>query len=62
VTELQNYIRPYIKFFGGNTSMDVYAKVTGCKFGPHGHPLEDGHRVCFDYVSANFDMNKIQTT
>lgn len=59
IEELQRYIRPHIKFFLGSSSMDMYAKGRGCNFGPNGHPLEDGHRACFEYVLANFGVDKV---
>jgi hypothetical protein len=51
VVDLQNYIRPYITQFNGNTFLD-WANKKGFPISETLHPLEDAHQAAFELIKS----------
>jgi len=60
VLKLQEYIRPHMRQFDGR-NMSEYSRDCGHDFGLQAHPLESAHADLFQYVLANFAVDKIKT-
>ena len=51
---LQNYIKPYMTTFEGQTFLD-WSRNRGYPIGPGGHPVEQAHLAATDYMIKVFD-------
>jgi hypothetical protein len=60
VLRLQEYIRPHMQQFNGRNMLE-YSRDRGHDFGHQAHPLESAHEDLFQYVLANFAVDKIKT-
>jgi hypothetical protein len=49
VDYLQNYVKPYMTTFEGQTFLD-WSRSNGYPIGPGGHPLESAHTAAADYM------------
>ncbi len=54
ILDLQNYVRPYMTKFNGQTFLD-WAKQKGFPISETLHPLEDAHRAASELIYSNFD-------
>ena len=53
ITELQNYVKPYMTTFGG-LNFQEFSKKNKYPISKIGHPLEQAHRAAADYIIQNF--------
>jgi hypothetical protein len=60
VLRLQEHIRPHMRQFDGRNMLE-YSRDRGHDFGHQAHPLESAHEDLFQYVLANFAVDKIKT-
>jgi hypothetical protein len=60
VLKLQEYVCPHMRQFD-NRNMLEYSRDRGHNFGNQAHPLETAHADLFQYVLANFAVDKIKT-
>ena len=60
VLSLQEHIQPHLLQFDQRNMLE-YSRDRGHKFGPQAHPLESAHEDLFQYVLANFAVDKIKT-
>lgn len=60
VLRLQEHIRPHMRQFDGRNMLE-YSRDRGHDFGHQAHPLESAHKDLFQYVLANFAVDKIKT-
>ena len=60
VLRLQEYIRSHMRQFDGRNMLE-YSRDRGHDFGHQAHPLESAHKDLFQYVLANFAVDKIKT-
>ena len=60
VLRLQEYIRSHMRQFDGRNMLE-YSRDRGHDFGHQAHPLESAHEDLFQYVLANFAVDKIKT-
>lgn len=54
ITELQNYIRPYLNNFQGKTFLE-WSKDNNFEISSNMHPLEDAHRAAADLIINDLD-------
>ena len=58
ITELQNYVKPYMTAFDG-LNFQEFSKKNKYPISNIGHPLEQAHRSAGDYIIQAFDTKSI---
>ena len=58
ITELQNYVKPYMTAFDG-LNFQEFSKKNKYPISNIGHPLEQAHRSAGDYIIQAFDKKSI---
>ena len=51
ITDLQNYVRPYMTTFENQTFLD-WSKKKGFAISNNNHPLEDAHQAAFELIKS----------